>query len=103
MFGGRWMPAIAHRNRPDQSAAGPKDHAASVPTLHDDSGAAPGEDAAAGPAPQLWTCSMHPQVIQDHPGQCPICHMELTPLSAVASSDRVPSTSTAQPRIKYWW
>ena len=28
----------------------------------------------------LWTCSMHPQVIQDHPGLCPICHMELTPL-----------------------
>ncbi len=31
---------------------------------------------------QLWTCSMHPQVIQDHPGFCPICHMTLTPLSA---------------------
>src|SRR5204863_6021330 len=26
---------------------------------------------------QLWTCSMHPQVIQDKPGQCPICPMEL--------------------------
>ena len=31
---------------------------------------------------QLWTCSMHPQVIQDHPGLCPICHMELTPLKS---------------------
>ena len=31
-------------------------------------------------AAQLWTCGMHPQVIQDHPGQCPICHMALTPL-----------------------
>ena len=29
---------------------------------------------------QLWTCGMHPQVIQDHPGDCPICHMKLTPL-----------------------
>ncbi len=29
---------------------------------------------------ELWTCSMHPQVLQDHPGMCPICHMELTPL-----------------------
>ena len=33
-------------------------------------------------AKQLWTCGMHPQVIQDHPGTCPICHMELTPLVA---------------------
>jgi Cu(I)/Ag(I) efflux system membrane fusion protein len=24
-----------------------------------------------------YTCSMHPQVMQDHPGNCPICHMEL--------------------------
>lgn len=28
----------------------------------------------------LWTCGMHPEVIQDHPGICPICQMELTPL-----------------------
>ncbi|MFN2427392.1 MAG: efflux RND transporter periplasmic adaptor subunit [Candidatus Binatia bacterium] len=34
---------------------------------------------------QLWTCGMHPQVIQDHPGECPICHMELTPLGNEAS------------------
>ncbi len=29
---------------------------------------------------QLWTCGMHPQVIQDKPGNCPICGMALTPL-----------------------
>ena len=29
---------------------------------------------------QLWTCGMHPQVVQDHPGTCPICHMRLTPM-----------------------
>ncbi|MFH0881616.1 MAG: efflux RND transporter periplasmic adaptor subunit [bacterium] len=34
----------------------------------------------------LWTCGMHPQVIQDHPGLCPICHMELTPLKTSAQS-----------------
>jgi RND family efflux transporter MFP subunit len=28
----------------------------------------------------LYTCGMHPQVIQDHPGNCPICGMKLTPL-----------------------
>ena len=37
--------------------------------------------AAASDAPvQLWTCGMHPQVVQDHPGTCPICHMRLTPM-----------------------
>ena len=24
-----------------------------------------------------WTCPMHPQIHQDHPGECPICHMKL--------------------------
>lgn len=40
---------------------------------------------ATAPAPDtahLWTCGMHPLVIQDHPGDCPICHMKLTPLAA---------------------
>ncbi|MCG8456879.1 MAG: efflux RND transporter periplasmic adaptor subunit, partial [Holophagales bacterium] len=31
---------------------------------------------------QLWTCGMHPQVLEDSPGQCPICGMDLTPMRA---------------------
>jgi len=31
---------------------------------------------------RLWTCGMHPEVIQDEPGQCPICHMDLVPIAA---------------------
>ena len=44
--------------------------------------AAPAKESgkAADGKKQLWTCGMHPQVIQDHPGDCPICHMKLTPL-----------------------
>ena len=30
---------------------------------------------------QHWTCSMHPQVDQEKPGFCPICNMELIPVS----------------------
>jgi len=37
-------------------------------------------------AKELWTCGMHPQVIQDHPGDCPICGMTLVPLAAGAAS-----------------
>ncbi len=29
---------------------------------------------------QLWTCGMHPQVVQSEPGACPICGMDLTPM-----------------------
>ncbi|HEY8925759.1 MAG TPA: efflux RND transporter periplasmic adaptor subunit [Polyangia bacterium] len=28
---------------------------------------------------QLYQCPMHPAVVQDHPGQCPICSMTLVP------------------------
>jgi Cu(I)/Ag(I) efflux system membrane fusion protein len=33
---------------------------------------------------QMWTCSMHPQIMQPEPGDCPICGMDLIP---VGSSD----------------
>lgn len=36
--------------------------------------------ARAEDAKPLYSCGMHPQVIQDHPGNCPICGMKLTPL-----------------------
>lgn len=29
---------------------------------------------------RLWTCGMHPEVIQEEPGQCPICGMDLVPI-----------------------
>ncbi len=38
------------------------------------------------PTQQLWTCGMHPQVIQDQPGQCPICGMNLVPLDSDAGA-----------------
>lgn len=28
---------------------------------------------------QMWTCSMHPQIMQSEPGDCPLCGMALTP------------------------
>jgi membrane fusion protein, copper/silver efflux system len=30
----------------------------------------------------IYTCSMHPQIKQDKPGNCPICGMTLTPVAA---------------------
>ncbi len=75
--------------------------------------AAPGGDAKS-----LWTCSMHPQVIREEPGQCPICHMELTPIKAeagIGGTGGVGGASGARPVpgresaaagdrvVKYWW
>ncbi len=28
----------------------------------------------------LYTCPMHPEMVQDHPGSCPICGMDLVPI-----------------------
>jgi Cu+-exporting ATPase len=39
------------------------------------------------PARTLWTCPMHPQVEQDHPGSCPICGMALEPKTVSAAPE----------------
>ncbi|RKD86529.1 efflux RND transporter periplasmic adaptor subunit [Mangrovibacterium diazotrophicum] len=36
---------------------------------------------------ETWTCSMHPQIRMDHPGKCPICSMDLIPLSSMQSDE----------------
>jgi len=38
------------------------------------------------PVTQLWTCSMHPQIKLEEPGNCPICGMELIPLATTDDS-----------------
>lgn len=37
------------------------------------------ETTSAESETQMWTCSMHPQIMQPEPGDCPICGMALTP------------------------
>ncbi len=56
-------------------------------------------EASTAGTKQLWTCGMHPQVIQDHPGICPICHMKLTPLNA----DSDDKTASGERKILYYW
>ncbi len=50
------------------------------------------DKAAASESKTLYTCGMHPQIIQDHPGNCPICGMKLTP---VRKQDAAASTGEA--------
>ena len=45
-------------------------------------------DASARSAPTQWTCPMHPQIVRDKPGTCPICGMALEP-RAIAAEEGV--------------
>jgi membrane fusion protein, copper/silver efflux system len=47
----------------------------------------------------VWTCSMHPQIRQNEPGNCPICGMELIPVPgrAVQGNARDPFVYTMSP------
>ena len=48
---------------------------------------------------QLWTCGMHPWIITQEPGQCPICGMDLVP----KKSDAPPAAAASGERtIAYW-
>ncbi len=44
-------------------------------------GAFAGEASASS---HRYSCPMHPAVIQDHPGSCPICHMDLVEIAPVS-------------------
>lgn len=46
------------------------------------------EDHQGGEAgSETWTCSMHPQIQQGEPGDCPICGMDLIPVESDSGSD----------------
>lgn len=40
------------------------------------------EPAANGAKQVKYQCPMHPTIVQDHPGECPICGMQLVPVDA---------------------
>jgi len=50
----------------------------------------------------LYTCGMHPQVIQEKPGNCPICGMKLTPIRKQAQSGGPDSAAPGERKIKYY-
>jgi membrane fusion protein, copper/silver efflux system len=45
----------------------------------------------------VWTCSMHPQIRQGEPGQCPICGMDLIPVKSQTQSGSNPYIHTMSP------
>lgn len=57
----------------------------------------------APPTPEVasaYTCPMHPEVQQDHPGSCPLCGMALEPLQPSLSQEEHPELTDL--RRRFW-
>jgi P-type Cu+ transporter len=61
----------------------------------------PGALAAAPAAGTIYTCPMHPQIRQDHPGSCPICGMTLEPVMPTLDEGEDPELTNF--RHRFWW
>ncbi|MEA3219949.1 heavy metal translocating P-type ATPase [Immundisolibacter sp.] len=51
------------------------------------------------PAGAMYTCPMHPEVRQDHPGACPICGMALEPVTVSAEPQDNPELTDMTRRL----
>ncbi len=50
-------------------------------------------------SPRRYTCPMHPQIVRDAPGSCPICGMALEPMTPSADDDDNPELRDMQRRF----
>jgi len=58
--------------------------------------------APAAPPGSIYTCPMHPEVRQDHPGSCPLCGMALeAEMPSLDDHDDNPELSDF--RRRFWW
>ncbi|MBB6558720.1 Cu+-exporting ATPase [Acidovorax soli] len=66
-----------------------------------------GRDALAPPEPEpvqpgtTYTCPMHPEVQQDHPGNCPKCGMTLEPM--LPTLEEGENAELVDFRRRFWW
>ena len=69
-----------------------------------------GESASAKQAQEEWFCPMHPHVVSDKPGECPICRMTLVKREKPAASASAPAPTSTTPvgeiggrKVLYWY
>jgi Cu(I)/Ag(I) efflux system membrane fusion protein/cobalt-zinc-cadmium efflux system membrane fusion protein len=52
----------------------------------------------------VYQCPMHPEVVQDTPGECPICGMDLVEVKSVpTASSRAAARAAGEREILYWY
>jgi Cu+-exporting ATPase len=81
-------------SRESHDPAGAKPQAFDLLPVHHSPGTA---QIASG---QLYTCPMHPEVQQDHPGSCPKCGMALEPMAV--SLEEGPNPELADMSRRFW-
>ena len=60
----------------------------------------PAEPVSAHPGAQ-YTCPMHPEILRDAPGTCPICGMALEPVMPSLGDEENPELTDF--RRRFWW
>ena len=81
-------------------ASGAKAEAAHGSCCHDG-----GDKPRSAPTPGAvasgqYTCPMHPEIVRDGPGDCPICGMALEPMLVVASDE--PNAELVDMTRRFW-
>ncbi len=63
----------------------------------------PASAAPAEPAPPgtQYTCPMHPEIVQDHPGTCPLCGMALEPMMPSLEEGENPELTDFRRRFRW--
>lgn len=49
-----------------------------------------------------YTCPMHPEIVRDSPGSCPICGMALEPSGATLAADEGQSRELGDMKLRFW-
>ncbi|WP_261996841.1 heavy metal translocating P-type ATPase [Stenotrophomonas sp. Ste96] len=63
--------------------------------------AAPAGVVKPAPAGTRYTCPMHPEIVQDGPGNCPLCGMALEPAMPSLEDEENPELTDF--RRRFWW
>ena len=63
--------------------------------------AAPAGVVKPAPAGTRYTCPMHPEIVQDGPGSCPLCGMALEPAMPSLEDEENPELTDF--RRRFWW
>ena len=61
---------------------------------------APHAPAPAPPTAGTWTCPMHPEIVRDGPGSCPICGMALEP--RIVTGEEGPDPELVDMTRRFW-